>query len=80
MDLKHLTHLTSNAVPMSKELSSHWSFLRNVIADWMLTYSTLNVVMGPVYDYDSDTFADDVLKNGLVIMFFKNYKLPLMVN
>ncbi|XP_045128469.1 venom phosphodiesterase 2-like [Portunus trituberculatus] len=54
-----LAFLASNTVPISSFLGSRWSELLGFVHHWARRYSTINVVLGPVFDYDADSFADD---------------------
>lgn len=55
-----LGFLTSNMAPMSTFLRARWGELMGFVHFWARRYSTVNVVVGPVFDYDGDSFADDL--------------------
>ena len=54
-----LAFLASNTVPLSAFLGSRWRELLGFVSHWTRRYSVINVVLGPVFDYDADSFADD---------------------
>lgn len=59
---EQLSFLTSNMVPMSAFLGARWRELMGFVHHWARHYSTVNVVAGPVFDYDANSFADDLGK------------------
>ncbi|XP_066960848.1 venom phosphodiesterase-like [Macrobrachium rosenbergii] len=54
-----LAYLMSNAVPASNQLIKRWKQLLLMVTQWSKWLNQLNVIVGPVFDYDSNTFADD---------------------
>ncbi|CAL4072109.1 unnamed protein product, partial [Meganyctiphanes norvegica] len=54
------SYLISNAVPVTTQLAERWHQLRQYVATWAETYGALNVISGPVFDYDADTFVDNL--------------------
>ncbi|XP_068207245.1 venom phosphodiesterase-like isoform X2 [Palaemon carinicauda] len=59
-----LPFLTSNAVPFTNQLAKRWEQLLTYVEKWGSQYGTINVISGPVFDYDADTFADDLVPLG----------------
>ncbi|XP_050711522.1 venom phosphodiesterase 2-like [Eriocheir sinensis] len=57
---EQLGFLTSNMAPMSAFLGARWRELMGFVHHWARHYSTVNVVAGPVFDYDANSFADDL--------------------
>lgn len=55
-----LPFLLSNALPFSKQLKGRWQELMDFLVKWQHLYGPLNVVTGPVFDYDADSLADDI--------------------
>ncbi|XP_071533900.1 venom phosphodiesterase 2-like isoform X2 [Panulirus ornatus] len=70
-DFAQLPYLISNAVPFTHQLTQRWQELKNFISKWANLYGALNVIAGPVFDYDANSFADDLDKvsqtTGLVV-------------
>ncbi|XP_069938908.1 venom phosphodiesterase-like isoform X2 [Cherax quadricarinatus] len=68
---QNLSYLITNAVPFTSQLTQRWQQLINFIGIWMQMYGTLNIISGPVFDYDADTLADNMLNlsqsRGLVV-------------
>ncbi|XP_076061397.1 venom phosphodiesterase-like [Oratosquilla oratoria] len=65
-----LPFLISNAVPMTGQLQKRWTELLHMVKGWHAQYGSLNVIMGPVFDFDGDNFADDLRqfrKHNLVV-------------
>nr|XP_053627665.1 venom phosphodiesterase-like [Cherax quadricarinatus] len=58
---QNLSYLITNAVPFTSQLTQRWQQLINFIGIWMQMYGTLNIISGPVFDYDADTLADNML-------------------
>ena len=53
------TRLLSNTIAMYKGFKDGvWKGLFNHIAEWTRKYETLHVMVGPVFDHDSDGLAD----------------------
>ncbi|XP_071537330.1 venom phosphodiesterase 2-like [Panulirus ornatus] len=65
-DCSQLPYLISNAVPFTHDLKKRWQELLKLVKKWKHSYGTVNVITGPVFDYDADTFADnlDVISHG----------------
>ncbi|KAG7178039.1 Venom phosphodiesterase 2-like 1 [Homarus americanus] len=87
MDYNQLPYLISNAVPFSNQLTQRWQELKGFINKWMVLYGPLNIVTGPVFDYNADTFADDLTtfsqSGGLVVpthMFLVVSRCLVLVN
>lgn len=59
-DNEPLGFLTSNMVPISSFLAARWWELLGFVHHWARHYSSLNVVVGPAFDYDGNSFADDL--------------------
>ncbi|XP_045625811.1 venom phosphodiesterase [Procambarus clarkii] len=59
-DCEQLPYLITNAVPFTNFLTQRWQELLKLVKQWSYRYRTLNVITGPVFDYDTDTFADDL--------------------
>ncbi|XP_064081999.1 venom phosphodiesterase-like [Macrobrachium nipponense] len=56
-----LPFLTSNSVPFTYQLQKRWEQLLTYVLKWGRQYGALNVISGPVFDYDADTFVDDLV-------------------
>ncbi|XP_076035464.1 venom phosphodiesterase-like isoform X2 [Oratosquilla oratoria] len=51
--------LVSNAVPITHRLRKRWHWLLNAsLPAWAATSNNVNVLAGPVFDHDADSFAD----------------------
>ncbi|XP_076035320.1 venom phosphodiesterase-like [Oratosquilla oratoria] len=51
--------LVSNAVPVTHRLRERWHWLLNVsLPAWAATSNNVNVLAGPVFDHNADSFAD----------------------
>ncbi|XP_050692427.1 venom phosphodiesterase-like isoform X2 [Eriocheir sinensis] len=59
-----LPYLISNAVPLTRQAARRWRELLTLVARWRVPYGPLNVVAGPVMDYDGDTVADEEMGRG----------------
>ncbi|KAK4327360.1 hypothetical protein Pmani_002188 [Petrolisthes manimaculis] len=57
---KQLPFLLSNALPFSNQLKGRWQELMDFIVKWQQLYGPLNVITGPVFDFDADSLADDI--------------------
>ncbi|CAK8697231.1 unnamed protein product [Clavelina lepadiformis] len=57
-DERYDAALISNQVPMYLPAVTVWNYMTRVLADWAKSYGGVNVVSGPVFDYDFDGHAD----------------------
>ncbi|XP_042225372.1 venom phosphodiesterase 2-like [Homarus americanus] len=55
-----LPYLMSNSAPFTHFLTQRWKQLIDFVKKWKYRYGIINVVTGPVFDYDADTFVDDL--------------------
>ena len=55
-----IAYLTSNAVRISEVLHQRWEGLIQLITQWNRRYRDLNVILGPVFDHNRDTLANDL--------------------
>ncbi|KAK7066956.1 ectonucleotide pyrophosphatase phosphodiesterase [Halocaridina rubra] len=55
-----LPFLISNALPFTHQLAHRWNELRWLVKDLNWWLGDLNIILGPVFDYNSDTFVDDL--------------------
>lgn len=59
--LPEVPFLTSNALAMSPSLARRWKgLLEELVPAWVSAHGTLNVVLGPVFDNDTDSLLDDI--------------------
>ncbi|KAK8378339.1 hypothetical protein O3P69_011080 [Scylla paramamosain] len=59
-DCQQLPYLMSNAVPLTDQVARRWRELLSFVGHWALLLGPLNVVAGPVMDYNADSLADDL--------------------
>ncbi|XP_045120435.1 venom phosphodiesterase-like isoform X2 [Portunus trituberculatus] len=59
-DCHELPYLMSNAVPLTDQVALRWRELLAFVGRWALLLGPLNVVAGPVMDYNADTIVDDL--------------------
>lgn len=54
------SHLISNAIPVSQDVRDRWQGLLSTLAPaWIESQGPLNFVLGPVFDYDSNSHPDN---------------------
>ncbi|XP_047487509.1 ectonucleotide pyrophosphatase/phosphodiesterase family member 3-like [Penaeus chinensis] len=59
--LPEVPFLTSNALAMSPSLAKRWKgLLEELVPAWVSAHGTLNVVLGPIFDNDTDSLLDDI--------------------
>ncbi|XP_063883864.1 venom phosphodiesterase-like [Scylla paramamosain] len=60
--LGRLPYLVSNAVPVSLSLAKHWEQLMDLLVPaWLEALGPLNLLVGPVFDNNADSFPDNFL-------------------
>lgn len=65
--LARLPYLVSNAVPVSPTLAERWGqLIDQLIPDWVQAWGPLNVVLGPVFDNNADSYPDNFTGFGWV--------------
>lgn len=52
----------SNAVPVSLSLAEHWEqLMEQLVPAWLEALGPLNLLVGPVFDNNADSFPDNFL-------------------
>uniref|UniRef100_H2ZYC3 Ectonucleotide pyrophosphatase/phosphodiesterase 1 n=1 Tax=Latimeria chalumnae TaxID=7897 RepID=H2ZYC3_LATCH len=72
--------ITSNIVPMYEAFKDIWSYLHNVLlAKYAKERNGINVVSGPVFDYDYNGNFDtlDTIQHLFVFRYVANTKIPI---
>lgn len=59
----------SNAIPQTPTLTQRWQQLLYLVNSWVKKYGVVNVLAGPVFDHDADTFADDLYTVRYLLVF-----------
>ncbi|XP_063613826.1 venom phosphodiesterase 2-like [Penaeus indicus] len=59
-EVSQLPFLMSNAIPQTPRLTQRWQQLLYLVNSWVRKYGVINVLTGPVFDHDGDTFADNL--------------------
>ena len=69
----YMSHLISNSFQLSDQLSNAWEiFTTEYIPFWLGdTDHYLNILIGPVFDYDADGLADFMEQNMFVTFYVK---------
>nr|XP_002124677.1 venom phosphodiesterase 2-like [Ciona intestinalis] len=50
----------TNLVPMYEPAKEVWNYMTQILSEWSLKYNGINVVAGPVFDYDHDGHRDNM--------------------
>ena len=60
----HLPYLITNALLSTAQQQEKWAELMEVHAERWLAFGEINIVAGPVYDWDADSLHDDFFTTG----------------
>lgn len=61
---EELPFLMSNALPLTSQVAGRWRELLSLVGRWSLQHGPINVIAGPVMDYNADSLADDLTTLG----------------
>ena len=64
--LDRLPYLISNAALSTTQHQESWNNLLTIIQRW-ISSGELNVIVGPAFDNNADSFIDEDIENGYVI-------------
>ncbi|KAK7074142.1 hypothetical protein SK128_018583 [Halocaridina rubra] len=59
-NVNRTSHLISNAIPVSQDIKHRWrGLMGTLVPAWLASQGPLNVILGPVFDHNSDSLPDD---------------------
>uniref|UniRef100_H2ZDI1 Extracellular Endonuclease subunit A domain-containing protein n=1 Tax=Ciona savignyi TaxID=51511 RepID=H2ZDI1_CIOSA len=58
----HDASVETNVVPMYDSTQEVWNYIANVVSQWSNVLGDINVIAGPVFDYDYDGHRDNMAK------------------
>jgi len=62
--LPRIPYLISNAVLSTGQLKQRWKELMEDLVEKWLSYGELNIITGPVFDNDADSYMDNIFDVG----------------